>query len=286
MVVGIEAGNGREGSRRPREESIIEKTLESQRPSSNELPGMPPRRNIDSILKNWPFVPGEVNARTAKASDGRTVLQMRVDLGLLQMEVTHRPDGERPNGYDTYFDYLKNLALEAGGDFELDDDQCSEADREFLQFYHRRICWLELQEFRRAVLDADHTLDFMDFVRDHSPSEEWTLNHEQYRPFVIFQRTQAVALAELDETGPEGAVEEINGGLQRLRAVFSQHDVEEAYDEDEFVIRLRDLRESIREHYDVGKTLRERLAEAVAAEEYELAAKLRDELAKRGSGGI
>src|SRR5205807_8100917 len=32
---------------------------------------------------------------------------------------------------------------------------------------------------------ADHTLAFMDFVRDHSPNEEYTEAHEQYRGFVL-----------------------------------------------------------------------------------------------------
>ncbi len=42
-----------------------------------------------------------------------------------------------------------------------------------------------------------------------------------------------------------------------------------------------EMRESLRKEYKVGKTLDERLADAVASEQYELAAQLRDELARR-----
>ena len=70
-------------------------------------------------------------------------------------------------------------------------EQCREADREFVQYYHRRLCWLAMREFSKAMHDADHTLLLMDFCRDHSPDEEWTMSHEQYRPFVLFHRTQA-----------------------------------------------------------------------------------------------
>ena len=42
------------------------------------------------------------------------------------------------------------------------------------------------------------------------------------------------------------------------------------------------MKESLRKEYHVGKTLAEQLAEAVAAEEYERAARLRDEIARRG----
>ena len=49
-------------------------------------------RDIDSLLKGWDFQPGEVSARLVKARNGRDVIQMRVDMGLLQMETDLRPD--------------------------------------------------------------------------------------------------------------------------------------------------------------------------------------------------
>ncbi len=57
--------------------------------------------------------------------------------------------------------------------------------------------------------------------------------------------------------------------------------VEEPFEEDELVVQLRRLQEWLREHYDVGRTLAEQLADAVAHEQYEVAARLRDEIAKR-----
>lgn len=239
------------------------------------------RNDIDRILKDWKFEPGEVIARLVRAADGREVLQMRIDLGLLQLEVDHRPDGTHPGGAETYFDYLLALTIHEGRDFTLSEEQCAEADRELVQFYQRRIGWLSLREFRRAARDADHSLAFMDFLKTCSPNEEWTLSHEQYRPFILFHRTQAVALAELDETGPEAAIEAINQGLVRLRRFFIDVEAEERFDEDELVSRLRELRESIREHYHLGRTLSERLADAVESEQFELAARLRDEIARR-----
>ena len=61
--------------------------------------------------------------------------------------------------------------------FLLTEDQCLEVDRELLQFYHRRICFLALREFRRAVGDADHTLSLMHFAAEHSPNQQWALSH-------------------------------------------------------------------------------------------------------------
>ena len=53
------------------------------------------RKDIDDLLTQWRYEPGEVMARLVKAGDGREVLQMRVDMGVLQMEVQGRPDGAR-----------------------------------------------------------------------------------------------------------------------------------------------------------------------------------------------
>lgn len=238
-------------------------------------------QDIDRVLKNWAYEPGEVGARLVRASDGRQVLQMRVEMGLLQMETDARPDGTRPGGADTYFDYLLGLSVHEGDGFELTPEQCAAADREFLQYYHRRICWLALREFERAVRDADHTLSFMDFVRAYSPDEEWTLSHEQYRPFVLFHRVQAATLAALEQDGPSSALEELQRGLDEFRRLFAQYDAEEQYDEDELVQRLLELKDTLREQYNIKPSLAEQLAEAVAAEEYERAAKIRDELSRR-----
>ena len=204
-------------------------------------------------------------------------------MGIMKLEMTGRPDGTRPEGFETYYDFLLSQSAANADEFELDDDQCNEIDREFVQFYHRRICWLRLQPYRKAVADADHTLALMDFCKDFSPDDQWTVTHEQYRPFVMFHRTQALALAELEEKHAEAAVEAINDGLERIREVFVEYEAEDQYDEDELVQRLHELREALRKEYEVGRTLHEQLEDAVASEQYELAAKIRDELAKRRS---
>ncbi len=245
------------------------------------MPSRRDARDIDALLASWPYRPGEVNARLVKATSGQDVIQMRIDMGLLQMETECRPDGERPGGADTYFDYLVGEVIREGDDFELSDEQCTEADREFVQFYHRRVCWLSLREYAKAAKDADHSLAFMDFVRQHSPDEEWTLSHEQYRPFVLFHRVQAGALAAIEDQGPEKAIGEINAGLDRFRDLFDEYDAVDQFAEDELVQRLEEMRENVRSRYEVGLTLDEQLVEAVRAENYERAAELRDQLKNR-----
>ncbi len=235
-------------------------------------------QNLDHLLVNWPFTAGQVLVRQVQGADGRDILQMRVDMGIIQLELTGRPDGVKPEGFDTYYDYLKSLVTDEGGAFSLDERRCHEIDREFYQFYHRRVCWLTLKTYQNAIRDSLHTMALMDFSSKYAPDPEWALIHEQYRPFVMFHKIQATALLELEESDADAAIRAIDKGLEELAEVFEKHDATEHFDDDVFVIKLREMRNSVVEHYDVGPSLTEQLAEAIAAEQYELAAELRDRI--------
>lgn len=241
-------------------------------------------RDIDGALAGWDYKPDVVQARVIEAADGRDVIQMRLDLGVLQLELSGRPDGRRPHGHRTYFDYLKGKATSAGvagKRFVLNEEQCEEADREFMQFYHRRVCWLALSEYARAVVDADHTLAFMDFVRDHAPDERFARAHEQYRGFVLFHRTQAAAAARAEADDPEGAIDAVRDGAAKIKDHLAAFDPEADPQEDLMVVQLGRLEAEIRNKHGVGETLQEKLDKAVADEDYEAAAKLRDAIRDR-----
>ena len=249
-------------------------------------------QDINHILKDWKFDPFKINVRKIILPD-REVLQMRIDLGVLQLETKDRPDGQRPGEFSTYYHFMQNEALTRGEDFVFSEEQCLQIDREFVQFYNRRVCWLQLKEFAKAVNDADHTLALMDLCEVHSPDESWTVSHEQYRPFVIYHRTQAAALDKLEidsfeeksdkPQNAENAIEEINSGLEKLRIIFQKYDASENFEDDELVSRLSEFRESLRKQYHVGRTLEEQLNDAVSNEQYEKAAEIRDLIQRRGN---
>ena len=51
------------------------------------------RRDLDDVIQGWPYdpEPGEHLAREVRARDGRMVLQVRIELGVLQLEVERAP---------------------------------------------------------------------------------------------------------------------------------------------------------------------------------------------------
>src|SRR5438045_9279450 len=77
--------------------------------------------NFDSshLLEQWEYQPGQVVVRRFIGKDGIEKIQLRVDLGLLQMNAHGRPDGRRPFGHPSLLDYylhkIKQYAEKHGG---------------------------------------------------------------------------------------------------------------------------------------------------------------------------
>jgi UvrB/uvrC motif len=246
------------------------------------------RQDLDELIRSWPYEPDQCEqvAREARGYDGRKLLQVRIELGVLQLEMTGRPDGARPHGFNTYLEYLRYVTSGRAQPLRgktvrwaMSAEQCAELDREFIQFYHRRVAWRSLGKHDRVIQDAEHTLALMDFVLRHGIDEEYIASHEQCRAIVLFHRAEAGFAMALERKRPEEAVDALREGIDRLnahqRVWWEENDSEES-PVPKLVERLAKIEREVRERFLVRKTLREQLDEAVVREDYEQAAKLRD----------
>ena len=112
-----------------------------------------------------------------------------------------------------------------------------------------------------AVLEVENTIKMRDrSVTGTEPSGNHSLSDGERQLY----------LAATDLVPTDGIVkqtaEEITKGLDRMKQVFVDYEAEEEFDEDELVQRLVELRESLRQHFRVGRTLQEQLADAIANE--------------------
>src|SRR5207247_4007214 len=73
--------------------------------STNHSPIM--HFDISVLLNEWEYRPGHIGVRQFKGKDGKMKIQLRVDLGVLQMNAEGRPDGKKPFGHESLLEHYE-----------------------------------------------------------------------------------------------------------------------------------------------------------------------------------
>jgi hypothetical protein len=273
-------------------------------------------RDLTQMLEEWPFEPGKISVRVIEGKDGEPRIQVRLDLGLLQMHVAGRPDGKRPEGYDSLLEYheshidqlqmeeLQNPELadepeqEPEGFVEHDEDQdedavvprfltseeCKLLREEAQQYYHRYIALLVLEDYDAVVRDTSRNLRVLDLFRDYALEEEDRQAMEGHRPYIMMMRARSLASLAMKAEENKAAIFAIDEGLESLKQYYESLERPELFDESGEVQMLRDMRDALVPKLPVSQKaeLRQRLDAAIASENFELAAILRDEIRMLG----
>jgi tetratricopeptide (TPR) repeat protein len=246
-------------------------------------------KDINPILEGWDYESDELQVRIIEGTDGSDKIQMRIDLGVIQMEMTGRPDGVRPFGFESLLDYHKSKAIKAKGDsYSLDGDACSGLMREGVQYYHRYLASFHLQRYDLVARDTARNLELFAFVRENATRQRDRVQFDQYRPYVTMMHARALGLAALAKDDYRGAIEAIDEGIERVRAFL--HDYDQAENEAEcmelaFLLRWRKEVDGDRPIGPVER-LEQQLERAVALEDYEEAGRLRDQIVRLRGGEV
>jgi len=253
-------------------------------------------KDISKILEGWDYEPDDVIARLMEGDDGRKKIQLRLDLGVLQMELEGRPDGLRPEGQESWLDYY--LARQKGHDeanpdeagFELEDEDCERLWREAVQYYHRYLSAWHLKMYELCARDTARSLRLFSFVRSYANDDRNKLQFDQWRPYVIMMNVRSNATPLLKKDKHIEALAVIESGIDGIRDFLE--DYEQAHRSEECVeltnleqwredVIARESRAAEARPETAIELLRRKMQEAVASEQFEEAARLRDEI--RGS---
>jgi hypothetical protein len=243
-------------------------------------------RDITPVLKGWDYEPGTINVRKISGMDGTPKLQMRVDLGLLQMEMTGRPDGARPHGCESLLDYFETELSdhrERNGSelgFHITSDQCQALREEAVMYYQRYLGLFVLEDYVAVMRDTARNLRVLDFCGKFANDEHDRLILEQYRPYIIMMNSRAEASIHYNNKDYRPALEVVEKGLDRIRDFFSLFGQDEAFTKSNEVRVLKKFAREIRRKIpmDPLTRLRQQLDKAIKTERYEEAAKLRDQI--------
>ena len=239
-------------------------------------------KDITSILNGWEHDPDDFQVRIVAGDDGHDKLQMRVDLGLIQMEIDGRPDGLRPHGAESLLNFYESRSGEHEGEdlFPLDSQACAALMREGVQYYHRYLAAFHLQRFDLVARDTSRNLRLFAFVVRHATDRRDQIQFDQYRPYVTMMRSRALSAAAMNRDDHQGAIAALDEGIQGIRSFLRE------YEQDEDPVNCRELNKLVRLRREIEKSkpvgpidrLEQQLQLAISLEDYEEAARLRDQL--------
>lgn len=237
--------------------------------------------DLNTVLRDWGHENGKVKVRKIVGLDGREKLQLRVDLGVLQMEMTGRPDGVRPNGCESLLEYHQQKAarsIQRGESYELSIEQCAELQQEGIQYYHRYLSLFQINDFASVVRDTQRNLDLFDFVAGHTDREELCWNMQQFRPYVIMMNTRAKASILLAQGKFPEAMREIQHGRDAIADFFEGSHFPELAAKSSEIAFLDEWLTEVRAKRPLSKLeiMEKEMETAIAKELYERAAEIRD----------
>lgn len=246
-------------------------------------------KDLTPLLKGWDYEPGTINVRKIRGADGTPKLQMRKDLGLLQMELTGRPDGQRPHGYESLLEYFEACLREHQDrngtelGFHLTADQCQQLRDEAEMYYHRYLSLYVLEDFPGVVRDTSRNLKVLDLCGTYAVEEQDRLVLEQYRPYIMMMNARAKASILFKDNKYRDALVVVEQAMSDIKDFFAKFDQPEAFGYSSEVKVLKRFAREIRKKLPIDPLvkLKSQLDRAVKAELYEEAARLRDEIKRK-----
>ena len=255
--------------------------------------------DLSKLLADWEFDPDDVTVRMISGDDGRDKVQLRVDLGVLQMEMDGRPDGARPEQCESWLEYYERQQQAYDSEhpdstpYMLGKEACARLWREGVQYYHRYLTFWHLQLFDLCTRDTQRNLRLFTFVREHVGDDRHKMQFDQWRPYVIMIHTRAVATPLVQNGQLSAALSAIEVGIGQIRDFLDEYKQSHRAEECVELIDLEHWHEEVlalQNEATASKPkspvdiLRKQLDAAINEEKFEEAAKLRDRIRRLISG--
>lgn len=242
--------------------------------------------DLGQILNDWDFDANGIAARWIQGDDGHPKVQLRVNLGVLQMEVKGRPDGNQPEGCSSLLEYYQHLEdqQDESQPLELGAEECTELQQEALQYYYRYLAFYALGYLDGVIEDTTHNLDLLDLVSQYATDDDLAWQFLQFFPYVRMMNARARAEKVMKQDDVEMALRTIEDAIADIDAFSLEYCDDSTVDARQERGILDDLRRRIdsRRPKTEEERLRDELHEAIRSENYEQAAQVRDAMQKLG----
>lgn len=206
------------------------------------------------------------------------------------MNLEGRPDGKRPNGFESFYEFLLSrldehvMAHGTDDSFKLSPDACTRLHLEALQYHHRYICLLQLEEHQ-----AVETRLPPQPVRVRLRRALCQLRRDGLEPAAVSSTiTHDSHPGTRDPPAPRQASKQSDRGdrmgIQMLNEFYTEMDRQDLRDHsleieslENWLTEVKSIPTS-RRKLSKREQLEQQLSEAVSNEEYERAARIRDQI--------
>lgn len=227
-------------------------------------------------LQEWPWRPGRLDVRRLVGADGRPLLQVRIEMGVVQMEADGRPDGQGFRGSPSVLAWL-------GGDGvheSMDATVVAALAVEMAQRRQRGLACAAAEDWARVRRDALENLRGLDLLATRAADAADRVRFEAWRPHELAMCARAEAAVALAAGRRDLAVSALEAGLRGVRESLQRQGRGDRVEVAPEAGLLRSLLDALTLKLPASQRveLERRLREAVMSENYELAAILRNEL--------
>lgn len=242
--------------------------------------------DIKKILDEWEYDPYSFSVRLVSGDDGKKKIQIRLDLGVLQLEMEGRPDGTSPHDKESLLDYYKEKLEEhpidplSGSEFVLTDEDCDQLRMEAIQYYHRYVSLLEIEKYKGVISDTEHNLEILDLMKEYAEDKSDFMSYEQYRPYILMINTLAKGRMSLRKKHSKKASKIVEKGIKLINDARDELGLKDSiygYKEVRFLKEWNREIDSDTTPSEIDN-LQKKLMKAVKSENYELAAEIRDDI--------
>ena len=245
--------------------------------------------DISQILRDWPFDPVKT-VRKVVGDDGSVKLQVRLPLGLEQYELDGRPDGFEPEGHKSYLDLyearLEDYRKDQGSDdgYKLATEDCAHLRQEGMLYYFRYLLCFQIGEYAQVQDDTQRNMRLFTFVHDHAELDDDRHALDQYWPYIIRMNAMARGMELVQQDDFSQALSVVTEALERIDRLAEVDTETFSLEKMRSIGVLKEMAEELRQKSppDERELVRQRLKKAVAVENYERAAQLRDLLRSMG----
>ncbi len=184
--------------------------------------------------------------RILTIEDGREVVVVQPNaFTVSRIYATGRPDGQRPHGMDSYYEYyLRKLKIYEDDNGKRDGFELAEEDWENLfeeSFYRytRYLLFSGIKRWEDVRRDTEMNLTVTNLAREFAP-EAIAWRSYQFKGYMIMMNSIAKAELSLQEDDPETAMHHIDLGIQQI-GEFCGECLREEHEDAENITRERYL---------------------------------------------